>query len=280
MTGITLEALGGDHPEWRPWLALLAPALAAAADPSWNHVVTWQPPISSSDQPALTQAVIEVDRRAAQRWWRTLLEAAVDGPAKSMASIDAIELLDTALSDDVERVTALAASAGAPPAATQAVGGLAVMPVLHACRRRLEPAQWRHGCCPVCGAWPALAEARGLERSRHGRCGRCGSEWALPWLQCSYCGNDDHARLRTLVPETTGESRKVEACGVCLGYVKTVMTLTPAASGDVPVLDLATVDLDVAALSEGYTRPARARTPLQARIVARERRGVLAWVTP
>jgi len=282
MTGVTLKGLRCDHPEWGPWLGVLEPALAAAADTSWNDVVGWQPPLPSNDRPALTQAVIDVDQRAAERWWRTLLDAAVDGPAHSIGrgSIDVIELLDAAVSDDVERLAALAASAGAPTDTIQAMGGLAAMPILHACRRRVERAQWRRACCPVCGAWPALAEARGLERSRHGRCGRCGNEWAIAWLQCPYCGTDDHARLRTLVPETSGESRKVEACAVCRGYVKTVMTLTPAAPADVPLLDLATVDLDVAALSEGYTRPARARTPLQARVVARERRGVLAWLTP
>lgn len=282
MTGVTLEGLRRDHPEWRPWLAVLAPALAAAADPSWDDVVHWQPRVVGSDRPALTHAVIDVDRRAAERWWRTLLDAAVEGPAASMAraSIDVMELLDAAISDDVERLASLATRAGVPTHTTQAVAGLAAMPILHACRRGVEPVQWRGACCPVCGAWPALAEARGLERSRHGRCGCCGSEWTVAWLRCPYCGNEDHARLRTLVPQTGGESRKVEACGVCLGYVKTIMTLTPAAPADVPILDLATVDLDVAALGQGYARPARAQTPLQARVVARERRGVLAWLTP
>ena len=58
--------------------------------------------------------------------------------------------------------------------------------------------------------------------------------------------------------------------------MKSIMTLTPTPPADVAVLDLATVDLDVAALSEGYARPAEA--PLHVRVVARERRGVLAWL--
>src|SRR5687768_2936732 len=104
MTGVTLKGLRCDHPEWGPWLGVLEPALAAAADTSWNDVVGWQPPLPSNDRPALTQAVIDVDQRAAERWWRTLLDAAVDGPAHSIGrgSIDVIELLDAAVSDDVE----------------------------------------------------------------------------------------------------------------------------------------------------------------------------------
>jgi FdhE protein len=259
---------------------VLEPAIVAAADASWDDAVRWTPRIATDDRPALADAEIAVDRRVAMRWWRSLLGRAADGPASALARapIDVIDVLDAVMSDEAGRLDALAATAGAPRDTTRAIAGLAIMPVLHACRRRAPRAPWQRGCCPVCGAWPALAEARGLERSRHGRCARCGSEWSMPWLQCPFCGNDDHARLHALVPEGTGESRKVEACGVCLGYVKTIMTLTPAAPAEVPVLDLATVDLDVAALGEGYTRPARADSPLRARIAARERRGVLAWL--
>jgi FdhE protein len=78
----------------------------------------------------------------------------------------------------------------------------------------------------------------------------------MPWLQCPFCGNDDHTRLHALVSEVIGEARKVDACAVCHAYLKTVMTLMPTPPADVAVLDLATVDLDVAALGEGYTRPA------------------------
>jgi FdhE protein len=273
-----LDGLRRDHPEWRPWLALLEPAVAAMKDSAWDEAVTWEPPPALGNEPALAHAVLTVDRRAAERWWRTLVAAAVGGPAAALARmpIDAIELLDTAVNDDSERLMALADSAKAPMAAVRAVAGLAAMPILHACRRRVARDRWTHGSCPVCGAWPTLTEARGLERSRHGRCARCGSDWALPWLQCAFCGNDDHARLYALVPEATGEARKVEACAVCHAYLKSIMTLTPTPPAEIAVLDLGTVDLDVAALSEGYTRPAE--TPLHARVVARERRGVLAWL--
>src|SRR5438552_1345771 len=62
--------------------------------------------------------------------------------------------------------------------------------LLRACGRQLQthiPSGWSRGYCPVCGAWPVLAELRGLERTRCLRCGRCGVDWQRPWLACVYC---------------------------------------------------------------------------------------------
>ncbi|MGH7278186.1 MAG: formate dehydrogenase accessory protein FdhE, partial [Candidatus Rokuibacteriota bacterium] len=131
--------------------------------------------------------------------------------------------------------------------------------------------EWSQGYCPVCGGWPTLAEARGLERSRQLRCGPCGGDWRTTWLRCPYCGNDDHHRLGSLVPDGGGETRKVETCEGCRGYIKTLATLTPRAGAGVMLEDLATVDLDVAALEQGYERPQP--RAVDVRLIPRERRG-------
>jgi FdhE protein len=65
----------------------------------------------------------------------------------------------------------------------------------------------------------------------------------------------DHNQLVSLVPEKAGASRTVEACKRCLGYVKTFTTLQPSPAGKVMLDDLASVDLDVAAMERGYSRP-------------------------
>ena len=64
------------------------------------------------------------------------------------------------------------------------------------------------GYCPVCGAWPAFAEMRGIERSRYLRCGRCGGGWQAQCLSCSYCGMTDHEEL---IVSRAGEKRR--KCG-------------------------------------------------------------------
>jgi FdhE protein len=65
----------------------------------------------------------------------------------------------------------------------------------------------------------------------------------------------DHEQLVSLVPEQGGTTRVIEACKRCLGYVKTRTTLQASPAARVILDDLASVDLDVAALEHGYRRP-------------------------
>jgi formate dehydrogenase maturation protein FdhE len=94
-----------------------------------------------------------------------------------------------------------------------------------------------------------------LARLRMRRCGRCGSAWQLPWQLCPFCANADHTSLTYLVSEQVGESRRVFACDRCQGYLKTLATLSPIEPLGVPVEDLASLELDIAALDAGRQRP-------------------------
>ena len=107
----------------------------------------------------------------------------------------------------------------------------------------------------MCGAWPAFAEVRGIERTRVFRCGRCGCGWHARPLRCPYCGIDDHRALVSLVPQHGGSHGVIEACTSCHSYAKTFTRLQGCAPETVMLDDLASVHLDVAALEEGYTRP-------------------------
>ncbi len=258
-----LGALAREHPEWRPWLALVEAVLHEAREPGWELAVpdvlapaagppSREPPGSSCDAvtpergpreaagapersgeagagglqsrrstpaarpagaPLLAGALLVVDPSLAARWVGRLLEhaagwsspgAASLAPAASGGRLDPLDLLEAAVCQDEARLDALAATTGADPRALAAVGQLAAMPLLQACGRHLAglvPAAWRQGYCPVCGAWPALAELRGLESARRLRCGRCGADWGVEWLRCPYCGVTDHRSLGSLVPE-------------------------------------------------------------------------------
>ncbi|HUS16785.1 MAG TPA: formate dehydrogenase accessory protein FdhE, partial [Chloroflexia bacterium] len=175
----------------------------------------------------------------------------------------------------------LAEMATVEPESLGPVAQLAVMPLLQAAGRRLArqvPAQWSRGTCPVCGAWPLLAELRGLERARRLRCGRCGTDWGLEPLRCPYCGVTDHRHLGSLVPEAGGQMRKVDTCADCKGYLKTFTTLSAWSAPRLAVEDLASVDLDLVALERGYRRPERAAIPLALRIESSPARGsLLRW---
>lgn len=283
-----LGEIADASPEWRDWLSLVELTLSEAADPAWDRVSVETAPERSGDAPMLHGAVLAVDAKAAGRWVRRLFRAAADthpagGPLGSLQPDDgeALRLLEATVRQDGEPVEALAALYGAEPGAVGAVAGLAVVPLLQACGRRLMPrvsASWSHACCPVCAAWPAMAELRGLEGERRARCSRCGGDWALQLRRCPYCRTGDYRQMRSLVPEENGETRKVDACDHCKGYLKAVTTLRPWPADGVVLRDLATVDLDLAALERGYARPSVPARPLQASVQpAPSRRGLLRW---
>jgi FdhE protein len=264
----TAQGLADAHPEWRPWLALLEVTAKEAAAPAWADAVPEKTP---GAVPALAGATLAIERAVAERWLRRLFAASdVSALREAAMRCDALAVLAAAIELDSARLAALAQAADAPVDAFIAVAPLAAVPWLEACGRRPASSVQAHGAwCPTCGAWAALAEARGLERERRLRCARCGGDWRTEWLTCPYCGIDDHTRLASLVGDATGESRKIEACRECTAYVKTVTTLAAADASTLRLLDLATVDLDLAALERGFTRPAGLGQPLGVTVVER-----------
>ena len=65
---------------------------------------------------------------------------------------------------------------------------------------------------------------------------------------------NDHNELVALVPEKDGSNAVIDACQRCLGYVKTFTRLQGCPPGAVMLEDLASVDLDVAAIEHGFAR--------------------------
>jgi FdhE protein len=259
-------------PESERWLELLDAALGET-----DHSAVWDAavPEPAADRPVkaplLARAEITVDGRAARGWARRLLARAA--PA-SPRRVDGVALLEAALDQDDARLDAVAAAAGAEPNVVRVVAQMAALPLLQACGRQLAgalPATWWEGYCPLCGAWPVLAEYAGLERQRRLRCGRCGTAWAVPLLRCAFCDETHHESLGYLEPEGAEEMRKVELCYTCKGYLKGLATVRPLPAWALLLDDLSTVHLDVTALERGYQRPARPGYTLEARVTARPR---------
>jgi FdhE protein len=269
------EALAREHPDWQSWLGLVQSALEEARNPAWTAAVPPPPGPRPPGVPWLAGLTAVVDGPAARRWIARLFETAARGadPSAGLArapvrKLDPAELLEAGVRDDRERLAAMAVGLGAAPEAFAVVAPLAAVPLLMACRRAAGVvAGWDRGSCPVCGAWPTLAELRGLEGERRLRCGRCASDWRLEWLTCPFCGARDHADLGALVPDGDGR-RRVETCRRCLGYLKTLTTLAATPDAELALEDLATVDLDVAALDQGYRRPEAPGHRLDTRVVA------------
>jgi len=256
------------NPESETWLALVEAALAESQDATtWDTAVPAPVDGRPARAPLLHGAEVGVNRRSASRFVRHLSRlAGLDGAAHRL---DALDLLEAAIRQDDARIDALAAG---DPSTLRVVAQVAVVPLLRACARTIASevspgGAWWEGYCPVCGAWPTLAEFRGLERKRWLRCGRCATGWEMAWLRCPFCGETQHTNLGYLAPEAGETTRKVEVCDSCKGYVKAEPTVRPLAPWEIVLDDLATVPLELAALDRGYHRPERPGFALEARIV-------------
>ena len=261
-----LQNLKRRYPEWEPWLAVVQEILSEAANPQWNAVVPVRTEAQQDKVPLLAGVALALEKSSVRRVLEQLIRIAHRSGTPKMATLepalhaelDILTLFKASLCEDTNRLKEIATVIGADPEAFQAVVALLPVPFLQACNRRWAPSiakSWVEGYCPICGAWPAFTEVRGIERNRYFRCGRCGGEWQSHCLYCPYCSMNDHRELVSLVPEKSGSNSVIDACKRCLGYVKTFTKLQGSPAAKVMLDDLATVDLDVAALEQGYKRP-------------------------
>jgi FdhE protein len=260
-----IAAALGRHPQWHMLIEPLRHVARALDDPSWIEAAAGAalPRDRSPEAPILDRAVIAAPPELA-RFVATLTDWQ---PSHEIAAA----LVEASIRNDQRAIDAIAFAADRDAGALATMAGLVAMPLLHACARTHAsrvPDHWSHGYCPLCGAWPVLAELVGIDRSRRLRCGRCALGWASSVLTCAYCGEQDHRRLGRLVPEATRDTRYLETCASCGGYMKTLTTLTPCGAVELAIRDLDTVELDLAALEHGVARPLGPGYPVDVQIRA------------
>lgn len=254
------------------WRALLEQAGRESQARGWIQAVPEAgDPVAGDDRPLLAGVRFVVDARVLERWGGRVLRAA---GAAEPGRVDVVRWLAAAINEDGLELDAVAEGGEVDPAVVRGLAPLLALPLLQACGRAWAPrapAGWDRGWCPICGAWPALAEERGLDAGRRLRCLRCGADWPTLVLRCPYCETTDPERLGALVPEAQagGPTRRVETCRACRGYLKVITRLTAAAPLEVALLDLDTVELDAAALEHGYRRPPAPAAPLGAHVALR-----------
>jgi FdhE protein len=285
LTGV-VDGLKRKRPEWSPWLAVVEEVLKESTNERWEACVPAAPAAVQSGEPLLSGAAIALDDAGVHRLVRRLIETGSRAGTPRMKALrrarlvelDIIELFTASVRQDRQKIVSLAHRAETDPESFEAVTALVALPFLQACNRRWRatvPRTWNEGYCPVCGSWPAFAEMRGIERSRFLRCARCGGEWAAHILHCAYCRTNDHDDLATLTPEKEGSSGVIDACRRCRGYVKSFTKLQGCAATAVMLEDMASVDLDIAAIEQGYARPSGAGRAVDVAVTTR--RGLFAW---
>jgi FdhE protein len=241
---------------WQPWLDLLDVSLGEPAS-VWDTAVTVCAE-RLAGAPLLHGASIHLDDLRARLLVRRLAQVA---GISTGAEIDASQIIRAAITRDDARLAEMAERCGVSAGAFTVVAQVAAMPLLLAAARTLDVSvarAWQRGYCPVCGAWPSLAEVRGIERERRLRCGCCSADWQLPFLHCAFCDEGDHEKLGSLLPEGEERMRYVETCESCHGYLKAMATVDALPVRALVLLDLSTIPLDLVAHDRGYARPARA----------------------
>jgi FdhE protein len=178
--------------------------------------------------------------------------------------MDAGSLLTASLKRDQSAIRSGAEHRGLSPDLLWLVAELAVSPFAHLLEQALfAPAgagsplrgaldAWSHGYCPLCTSWPALAEVSAAHRVL--RCSFCSLAWELNGRACVYCG-DAGETFAASTPNQERKDRRLETCGACGGYLKTVDVQAFSPFPLLAISDLETMDLDVAAMERGFRRP-------------------------
>lgn len=276
-----LEELARSDASAAPLARLQVEALRASTDPSWEtrlpefaagHLKQGVPLLHGQSVRVEAARCLSLASRLASRAGG--LEGGQLRLALESGVLDPVVLLESSVTWDMAGLKKLAAASGVDAGLLVTIGQLAAVPLLRACGRTAKPllegAYWMRGTCPVCGAWPTLAEDHSTERRMALWCGRCGVPWDYFYNTCAFCGNDDHETRGYLAPEGMQESRRASTCDRCHGYLKVVATNVPLKPAEVALRDLETLELDVAALERGYSRPERPDFPLCTHVVARD----------
>jgi FdhE protein len=281
-TAARLAELERQRPEWQTWISLLAMAEGALNDEGWRtpldeaELARRFSGSPEKDAPLLNRRTLQVDAARIRRLVRDLASnaSAIEGASSLRryrpSEAEALRLISAAVRQDSDELKELAAERGVDAGALGSVAHLAAFPLLQSCGRLLEsrvPPSWHQGYCPVCAAWPILAERRGLDRSRRLRCGRCAAEWEVQWLYCIYCGERDHDQLGSLEPDEPGEFLKVETCATCRGYLKSIASLQGFSAFELLLQDLETIEFDLVALDRDYRRPLESGFALEIQII-------------
>ena len=185
--------------------------------------------------------------------YATLAEAAKQG------RLELWTLGNTWLTSDVQALPAQLEAQGYVADLVLTLLRLTLLPCLEQVALQLAPLRatrpWGRGYCPTCGAWPVLAEQRGLEQWRYLRCGLCASSWEVDRLLCPFCTTRDFRALGYLQVEGEAPRQRVATCDACQSYLKLRSTLTPLTTPQLLVEEIALVHLDLIAMDKGYSPP-------------------------
>jgi FdhE protein len=198
-----------------------------------------------------------------------LAEGGAGEPAAHLARvlsegrIDAGSILAASLGRHQQAIRAGAVAHDLSPDLLWLVAELSASPLAHSLQSqylavshdaRLTEAldTWSHGYCPSCGSWPALAET--IESRRMLRCSFCALAWSPHADGCVYCGTSGEAFV-SFTPDESQPELRVDVCGGCHAYLKTVVVADWSPFPLLAISDLESAAIDAEMMARGFTRP-------------------------
>jgi FdhE protein len=219
--------------------------------------------------PLLRGEALALDAAWLRKRYLRLCDALLDHPARTAAqalkqavkrgSVDVHTLALEVLTGHPHLLTERAARLDLDVGLAATLLRWTLFPILEQVAKHLQPLRqniaWSQGYCPTCGAWPLLAEQRGIEQTRFLRCGLCASDWAIERLLCPFCGSRAPTDIAYLYEEGQEATQRVVTFERCHGYFKSIATLVPIPAPLLFVIDLSTLHLDLVALKRAYAPP-------------------------
>jgi FdhE protein len=262
-----IDRLLADRPNYRgplTWLRTVLDELVPT--PGYLAATLPQPEAAreklSGGVPLLRGLPLTVGRAAFARRWKWVCEALGDAQPAGLSGRAAPDegAVASALIDwKPDPLREVAERAGADPALVATVARFVLfpgfVPLADSAAPLLQGVRWERGDCPVCGSLPLLGEFRGLDQSRHMRCGLCATSWVVPRQWCPACDNRDHGTLGFLSKEGEETRYRVATCDACRSGVKMLSTLSALPPLMLLVADAATLHLDLAVADRGYLCP-------------------------
>ncbi len=214
-------------------------------------------PIDAALAEELMRELAEVLRKKSE----APLEKLEEFLEKELAAEGLRPLIDAFLERDDEKFLGLAEGYSLEPAVLYMLTHLTLAPFMWkaavAATRKADLDQVPKGRCPVCGDLPIMGFLRSEDGLRVLECSLCGSRWGIPRIICPFCMNVDQGKLKYIFAEGD-EKRRAYLCEKCGRYLK--VSTAPGERDEefvIPLEDLATAHLDLAAEEKGYERGCR-----------------------
>lgn len=106
--------------------------------------------------------------------------------------------------------------------------------------------------CPFCGSKAHFSRIQMDDSQKLMFCDRCFTEWAVRFLYCVHCGNDEPGTIRYISMENDS-AYQVYLCEKCKGYLKSYDEREAGKMTDLFIANIETIYLDMLAKEKGYT---------------------------